>query len=260
MNLNSEINTPAKTPQSVKKSKISIYEITVLNWPKHNAGYKLGFTKTLINNSFCTDSKLQRLPLCVAWFYLGLILCCSSEADQTIDVSSSTAQVLLKKGCSTDQALIALEQFQLVSYRELTLLIMKERKEEKERRRLEKIIVDESKLPSKAAATNFDNISNPTELEQIRLTKSAAIAEIETRLLGPNVFNNEPPNFFKKGKNQFIGRILVSYEHNTEDFLKDLETIANESLLEKMPTAGGRSQYITSRIKKKSLEMHNAAR
>lgn len=99
-----------------------IYEITILNWDKHNQKHKQSFKKTLIANNFCTDAKIQALPLSVAWMYLGILLIGGNDNQGTIKVHSRTINELLKSKLRANQGLDLLQQYQLVSYHEITSL------------------------------------------------------------------------------------------------------------------------------------------
>lgn len=114
------------------------------------------------------------------------------------------------------------------------------------------------KEKDKEKETDFSNISNSTMLSNVALQNSKEIEEIQNLLSGENALHEDFPPFWKKGKTNFCARILVSYDFNLEDFKRDLKSIINESLLDKIAPSG-KSDYIISRIKKKALEMHNAA-
>ena len=115
------------------------------------------------------------------------------------------------------------------------------------------------KEKDKEKETDFSNISNSTMLANVAFQNSKEIDEIENLLSSENALDQDFPPFWKKGKTNFCSRILISYDFNLDDFKRDLKSIINESLLDKI-SPSGKSDYIISRIKKKALEMHNAAR
>lgn len=95
--------------------KNTIYKITVLNWEKHNPNRKKSYKYTLIANNFCSDSKMEVLPMSVRWMYLGLLLLCGDHAEGTVKVGGSTLKGLLKTGVSIAEGLTLLESLQLVT-------------------------------------------------------------------------------------------------------------------------------------------------
>lgn len=112
----------------------------------------------------------------------------------------------------------------------------------------------------KKPAKEFSNISNPTEIQHTALTKSLELSEIENLLRSENVLGGDIPPALKiqKSMSHFCTRILVSYSGSVEDFKRDLRSIINESLVDKI-SPSGKSDYLVARMKKKALEVYNAA-
>lgn len=99
-----------------KQKPTIIYRITVTNWSKHNPNIKRSHKYSMISHNFCYDSKLQELPISYRWLFLGLVLICGSNGEDTMKISERSLKDLLKTGGRLEEALTALKLFQLVSY------------------------------------------------------------------------------------------------------------------------------------------------
>jgi hypothetical protein len=168
--------------------------------------------------------------------------------------------VLLTCRESVENLLSQLQQYQLLSFTKL-----KEIKGNKSKDKIEMVFNENPKKlattisSEKQAVDNFLNISNSTEIQNISLTKQKEIQEIEKMLSSPNALGDDFPPALKKGKAQFISRILRSYDFSTKDFERDLTSIINESNVDEKK-GPAKVDYIVARIKTKTLEMFNASR
>lgn len=228
-----------------------MFRIKVNNWKKQNEKHKDFYKKTPIANNFCTDSKLIGLPMVARWLYLGLLLLCGDSNKDTVSVGEGYLKLLAGNGIGYRKVLDRLQSIQLLSYASIDPLEVFNELNNKESNKAEDVPLEPAK--------DFSNISNPTMLSNIPLSKPAEFQEIEKALTSPNVFGTDFPPALRRGKNNFISRILVAYEFNTDDFKRDLTSIINESLLDKI-TDAGKSDYIATRVKKKALEVFNATR
>lgn len=103
--------------------KKSIYRITILNWERHNSKHKASYKKTMIDNNFCWDSKIEVLPMSVKWMYLGLLLICGDMAKDTIEVSERMLKGLVENGIRFDKGLDSLQTLQLLKWEKITPLM-----------------------------------------------------------------------------------------------------------------------------------------
>lgn len=194
---------------------------------------------------------LQQLPITARWMYLGLLLSAGDHNNQCITFTSASLQQLSIKGVPYTKLLLLLEQYQLVTvvkYPSLEVF----NKEIKE-------VINKGEPPRKEPAKDFQNISNPTELQNIALTKAAEFLELDKIFGSEHAFGSDFPPALRKGKTNFYSRILISYDFNMTDVRRDMNSIINEGLLEKIP-ASSKSDYIATRVKKKALEVYNATR
>ncbi len=118
--------------------------------------------------------------------------------------------------------------------------------------------IDIKKGNSREKVSDFFEILNEQNVEHTMLTNDAHAQKVENFLLSESVFGNDIPNLFRgKLKRKFVATVVSVYE-DAENFRSDLNSIINESLLdEKIGSA--KSNYIATRIKKKTLELYNAA-
>jgi SepF-like predicted cell division protein (DUF552 family) len=247
-----------------KSSKKALYEITVLNWEKHNSDHKKSYKKTLISNNFCTDPKLIAMPVVHRWFYLGLILLCGSNVEgnrkDIVRVSEAYLKLLCSNGVAYLKVLDSLQSFQLVTYEKIDSLkgIKEGRKEGTDEGENKNVFLGGN--ISKQPAKEFSNISNSTEIHHTVISKNQELSEIESTLRSENVLGTDIPPAMKsqKAMTSFCSRILISYAMSVEDFKRDLKSVINESLVDKIAPSG-KSDYIVARIKKKALEVYNAA-
>jgi hypothetical protein len=120
------------------RAKKDLYKITILNWEKHNPSAKKSFKKTLIDNNFCDDARLNVLPLTCKWLYLALLLTCGDKANNCITMSHQQVNAYLSQGQGAYNALLRLQQLQLLTFEKIALLEEK-RREEKRRESTQKI-------------------------------------------------------------------------------------------------------------------------
>lgn len=99
-----------------------VYEITILNWKKHNPNRKKGYEYTLVKNTFCNDAELQTLPLSFHWLYLNFILHAGSINQDTFRITSGCIQDMLRSRLGVHLAVNALQSLQLVTAKKIDVL------------------------------------------------------------------------------------------------------------------------------------------
>jgi len=105
---------------------------------------------------------------------------------------------------------------------------------------------------------DFFRILNSSEFQNVWLTKASDIESIETFLQSQNAFGEIKSPLFKKTKNKFLATLAHVYG-NPEDLKLDLTSIINEKTTDEK-TGISKSDYITTRLKNKALELYNATR
>lgn len=110
---------------------MKLYKIKITNWMKHNSQIKKSHKYTLIANNFCSDPKLNALPMSHGWLFLGLVLIAGDTMNDTVTITERQVNDLLRTKVGAQNALHALESFQLVTVEELESPLINRTKEKR---------------------------------------------------------------------------------------------------------------------------------
>lgn len=111
--------------------RIELFRITIPNWNEFNPKHKKGYRATMIPNNFCTDARLNALPMSVRWLYLGLRLMCGEYANDTVLINERQVNDLLTSRLGCVNALTLLQEFQLLTFEKVPLIKENKREENK---------------------------------------------------------------------------------------------------------------------------------
>lgn len=144
--------------------KKNIYKITVLNWNEHNLSHRKSFKKTLIANDFCTDAKIQSLPMTTRWLFLNLLLTCGDTCGDTLELSAQRLRAMLECNRNVDGVLDELQSLRLVTWEKTSLIEeklkeikVKERKVSAEAKEKEIVSTQVSKAAIRGAIDEFSH-------------------------------------------------------------------------------------------------------
>lgn len=130
-----------------------LYKIKLLNWEKHNPKAKKFYKKSLIDNNFCDDGRLDVLPTSTKWLLIALILKCGDAANDTVTMSEQGLKKYLTRTEQVLNALNQLQSLQLLTYEKISLLIKEKKEKEKKEKEIKpkvQIISEDATQPSQA--------------------------------------------------------------------------------------------------------------
>lgn len=113
-----------------------IFKVTITNWYEHNPNKKKTYKKTLIANNMIHDARICAMPTSHRWLFFGLLLIAGDYANDTVTITEQQVNNILTARVGAENALMLLQQYQLVTFEKSSL--NKEKKEDKERNRKEK--------------------------------------------------------------------------------------------------------------------------
>lgn len=113
------------------KNRKEVYRISIPNFSKYNPRLKRGHKSTLISNRFCSDAKIQALPMHTRWLYLNLLLTCGDHCSNTVETTEEQLRNMLETRQNIAKTLDQLQSFQLLTWQK-SPLIEENRIEERE--------------------------------------------------------------------------------------------------------------------------------
>lgn len=103
-------------------SSKNLFTITINNWNVHNPGKKSTYKKTLISNNLIYDARVCALPTGHKWLYLALLLISGDAASDTVTLSERAVNEHLTARVGAENALLLLQQYQLVTFEKSPLI------------------------------------------------------------------------------------------------------------------------------------------
>ncbi len=137
-----------------------LYKIKLLNWEKHNPKAKKFYKKSLIDNNFCDDGRLDVLPTSTKWLLIALILKCGDAANDTVTMSEQGLKKYLTRTEQVLNALNQLQSLQLLTYEKISFLIKEKKEKESKVKEIKpkvQIISEDATQPPKAAVSIVEN-------------------------------------------------------------------------------------------------------
>jgi len=106
----------------------SLFKITVLKWFEHNPNAKKTYKRSMIQHSLVSDAKINAMPLSHKWLFINMLLICGDHANDTITLTQRQLNDILTTREGAHNALARLQSFQLITYEEIALIEVKEKK------------------------------------------------------------------------------------------------------------------------------------
>lgn len=97
-------------------SNKEIYKITLTNWAKYNKHARRSHKALLLDFNFVTDAKVRTLSMTSRWVLLNLIVTCSDQCRDTVELSSNRLRELLECNRSIVGTLSELQSLQLLTF------------------------------------------------------------------------------------------------------------------------------------------------
>lgn len=141
--------------------KSDVFEVTLLNWQKHNPKWKSGYKYFSISKDFFEDIKVQRLRASEALLLVWLIgRTAKAGAGHCLCTHEALPRHLRGTGKALVFMLTRLQQIQILTFKKVNLLLEEEEKEEEKEKEREEEKEEEDKKHKKGK----EKSTNPTEI------------------------------------------------------------------------------------------------